>query len=586
MRRPDHFLILYRSTPAAPALAVDEGRDRLSAAWEGAFHVREVGPFLLAWSGPPSHPEAPLLRVLGSPYNVGTARPADIAAGTVEAAGELDGAFVAFAFDPGAPQCTLVTDRFGLFPLYEHDRDGTWCFSTSLPGLLALRPAGKVDPEGVREMLTLHMVLGNRTLLQEVRLVPPATALHLRSGPPRAAPYWSWEGLGSTKDEGLDLVHETYALVEQAVLRGVPAHAKKVALPLDGGLDSRLIGAVLARNGVPVRAYHLEDGKESALVREVARAIGAPVKSVPPNEPHAIPAAHRAIDCCYHVGQVKGRELARRAAEEDGCEVLFDGLGLDAILGPPPHPAGLPAGELARDFERRYAGISEEDLAAVMGERTAREEVFPAVRASLEEQAGEAIKSAGVRAGEAFLLTNRIRKYSFGARLAQQAYLAGRFPGLSTRLFEHCLRLPADLRQGHTLYRRVYLELFPELARIPWARTGLPLDRLTPEPPSRWRLWLSAAVRPFRRGPSRGEDRFDREFRKRGPLQETFLAVLKADVEGLEGVLPEGFAARVVERRLAGENLGGLLGGLYTIKHFLASVRRPVPASGANPTRR
>ena len=209
--------------------------------------------------------------------------------------------------------------------------------------------------------------------------------------------------------------------------------------------------------------------------------------------------------------------------------------------------------------------------------------IFPAVRSSLETLAEEALAAAGPLASEQFLMTNRIRRYTFGYCLANLPHLPGRFPYVTTRLFEHCMRLPADLRLEHNLYRRIYRELFPELARIPWARTGLPLDRFAAGRSSRWRLLLDAALRRLSRGrlnlSARGS--FDVEFRKRALFQEVFLEVLGSQTPELDGILPPDAAARVVSRHLAGRNLGGLLQGLYTVKHFLKRFIAPGMASVA-----
>src|SRR5437660_345419 len=167
MSRLDHFLLLYRFAHEAPTLSAAEVRERLAAGpWRGTpFHVLAADPFLLAWKGAgpdlgATGEHAPFLRVLGNPYNAGTARPADIAAGNIVAAGELDGAFAALAFDPVIRQATLLTDRFGLFPLYVHEQDGSLCYSTSLPLLLSVRrPVCHVDPLSAGEMLALRMVL-------------------------------------------------------------------------------------------------------------------------------------------------------------------------------------------------------------------------------------------------------------------------------------------------------------------------------------------------------------------------------------------------------------------------------------------
>jgi hypothetical protein len=263
--------------------------------------------------------------------------------------------------------------------------------------------------------------------------------------------------------------------------------------------------------------------------------------------------------------------MIRRAAEEDGCDVFFDGLAFDAILGGTHRVTGTCPEELARTLEGNYADIDADSLAQMAGE-AAHRSLFPQVRAGLAREAAEAIRRAGPRASDYFLMNHRIRKYTFAYGLAHLRLLPGRFPFVTTRLFEHCLRLPIELRLEHTLYRRIYCELFPDLARIPWVRTGLPLDRYDPGARPRWKQWLEAVVRRLSRGrwglAGRGD--FNVLLRRRADLLNVYRRVLEAEVPGLAGVLPDEMIRRAVEQHLRGHSRGGLLQGLYTVKHFLA----------------
>jgi hypothetical protein len=578
MSRLDHFLVVHRCTADAPPLTRDEQRLRSLRQAGRALHVLVRDPLLVAWTGaPPPADQAPFLRIVGNPYNVGTARPADIAAGILEAAGELDGAFAGFALNPALGHCTVVSDRFGLVPLYVHEVDGSLCCSTSLPLLLGLRqPVCRVDPAGVHEMLLLRMVLGNRTLLQEIGLLAPATALRLRTGAPSPAPYWSWQGIGGPRraeDPLRDLVHETYALIEQMVLRGVPADVSCVAVPLDGGLSSRLLLAVLVRNEVPVQVY-ARHGMGEDIAREVAHALGVslcPLRVLDPAR--SLLLAHEASDCAYHVDQAGSWDIALQAAEEDGCAVLFDGVALDGALGSLLAPCE-DAGELARQLESCCAEAGEEELARAIGAHARA--LFGSVRSSLEAQARDAVAAAGPHAGDYFLMTNCIRKHLFGGCLANLPHLPGRFPFVTTRLFEHCMRLPPELRHEQTLFRELICELFPNLARIRWESTGVPANRSTLAQPGRWQRWMKGVVRRLGgRVSLAARGSFDQVFRTHEPLRQIFLEVLHRDVPGLADILPADLAAQVVGLHLGGRDLGGLLQGLCTVKHFLARFGAP-----------
>ncbi len=255
--------------------------------------------------------------------------------------------------------------------------------------------------------------------------------------------------------------------------------------------------------------------------------------------------------------------------------MLFDGLALDAVLGPAPYAFRENSAELARELE---SDAERDDLMGKAVSEYLRAHVYPEVRTSLKELAGEALDRAGRLAPEQYLMTNRIRKLAFGSCLASLGHLPGRFPCISTRLFEHGMQLPTDARREHTLVRRILRERFAELARIRWARSDLPLDRYAEPPAVRWRpSWLEETVRWLSRGrlSLTDRDRFDVDLRKRPALKEAFLTVLSAPTPGLDELVSPELVAQAVRRHLNGRNLGGLLQGMYTVKHFLTCFVGP-----------
>jgi asparagine synthetase B (glutamine-hydrolysing) len=582
--------VLYRPAGISEPWRVEEIRRRLAslpAPWAGPWHLCAAGPLLLGWVGGAETAraaEAPLLVWAGelAAPRPGEARSPDLAArlsaGDWEGEFPLDGAFAAVALDPAAARAALVTDRFGLFPLYHLEHAGLHAYATSLRVLTALtRPSCRLDVESAYQILCLQLIIGDRTLLREVRLVAPASAVLLHGTEPAAAPYWEWSRLGPAIEPAAvrarDLGRETYALIERAVLRAVPAGTRRIGVPLSGGLDSRMLAAVLAKNGVPFRAYNMDFGREHAIARRVARALAAPLRVLPMlAEPAAIPAAHEAIDGAYHVNQVWGWDMARRAAAEDGCDLFLDGLAFDTILGSVHHVGGDDPTALARALQGNYQDVDEALLASVTGPEAAAA-VQESLRAALLAAARVSIDRAGPRASDHFLMNNRIRRYTFGYCLANLRHLPCGFPYVTRELFEHCLRLPLGERLEHNLYRRIYRELFPELARIPWAKTGLPLDRYGPPPgESRWKLRLVAVIRRLTRGrvSLQAKGSFDTNFRKRPEFRAVFARRLQADGKYLHAVLPPETVANTLRDEMAGRNLGGVIQGLYSVANFLA----------------
>ena len=569
MRELDHFFVLHGLAGLPPVEEVRRVAETVLPRKPWRLHA--AGALLVGWQGGAEEARGPMLVHMGDPSGL----PADLsteslAAGSTREAARLDGAFAVLAFTPHTQCASLVTDRFGLMPLYAHEGAG-WCHGTSLALVLALTGClARLDVTAAYEMLALHMTLGGRTLIDGVRLVPPATVVTLGKDGLETRNYWDWQHFASPVSSGdtRDLVRETYGRIEQAILRAVPAGVKKVALPLSGGLDSRLLAAVLSRHGVPVQAYNIDFGHEAAIARRVANTLNLPLRELAMlDRPAAIPEAHRAVDGAYHVNQVWGWEMARQSAQ-DGCDVLFDGLAFDTILGAVFHVTGADMSALARNLEAYWTIGTEVTLARVMDAEAANR-AYSVVRASVGEQVKEAIKRAGSRASDYFLMTNRIRKYTFGYCLANLHALPGRFPYITTALFEHCQGLPLKMRREHTLYRHIYRELFPDLAAIPWAKTMLPLDRYAPANSPRWQPLLAAVVRRLSRGRMSlsGRGSFESIFSRRRDLRALFDEVLGGGL--IDGAFPPGTGTRAVHGLRTGKPFGEIVQGLYTVEHCL-----------------
>jgi len=328
-----------------------------------------------------------------------------------------------------------------------------------------------------------------------------------------------------------------------------------------------MLCAVLARNEVPFRAYSVDFGKEASLARRVAETLHVPldVLSVFRDPGRSIPEAHEAIDCTYRVDQTWGWEMARRVAE-DGCEVLLDGLAFDAILGAVHRVPADEASRFAWALKANYGDLPRKYVEMTAGPKIA-EVAEECLRSSLNDEAQACMERAGPLASENFVMANRVRKYTFGYCLANLRFLPGGFPYITRELFEHCMRLPIAERLQSNLYRRIYRELFPDLAAIPWAKTGVALDRYQARRTSRVRSMFEAAARRATRGraPWTGMNPFDQVYRTRRDFREVF------DGHKYEGPAWETAEAirEAMRLELSGRNLGDLIQGLYTVDRFL-----------------
>jgi len=199
------------------------------------------------------------------------------------AADVFDGYHVGVAYDSTRGLAAAV-DPLGLFPLY-HGTSGDTAIVTTTPEAFRCHDAfpERVDREGLAGSLLVGGTLQDRPLVAGVSRVPRGHRLSWRR----------WSGLASRSVHRLDgapppdgetpanQVLRIDAEYVRAIRRHRPA-AASTALLLSGGLDSRLVAACLAAEGVPARALTLgsHDDFEVAAGRAVAQHLDMPHETV------------------------------------------------------------------------------------------------------------------------------------------------------------------------------------------------------------------------------------------------------------------------------------------------------------------
>ncbi len=199
----------------------------------------------------------------------------------------LHGMFAVAIVDSRADEVVLIRDRLGIKPLYVHEAGGVLRFASTLPALLAGGGvSSRIDPVALHDYLSLHSVVpAPRTILADVRKVPPATILRIRADGTRTERrYWDLDFDAADHPAGWSAEDWTDAVltalrtaVERRQVADVP-----VGVLLSGGLDSSLITALLAESGqrglqtfsIGFESHGSIDGDEFRYSDVVAKTFG------------------------------------------------------------------------------------------------------------------------------------------------------------------------------------------------------------------------------------------------------------------------------------------------------------------------
>ena len=170
----------------------------------------------------------------------------------------LHGAFAFALWDARSQTLLLARDRLGIKPLYFSQDAGSIRFASTPQALLAGSDTENpidtnIDPIALHHHFTLHAVVpAPRTLMTGIRKVPPATTMLIDlQGRNQACQYWQLDARRPeqplTEAQWTEAIH---AALRDAVKKRLLIADVKVGVLLSGGLDSSLLVALLAEQGV------------------------------------------------------------------------------------------------------------------------------------------------------------------------------------------------------------------------------------------------------------------------------------------------------------------------------------------------
>jgi asparagine synthase (glutamine-hydrolysing) len=196
--------------------------------------------------------------------------------------GRLDGMFAFAVWDSRERRLFAARDRIGIKPFFYADTPGGFAFASTLAPFFALQGfPRRVDAEALRDYLAFQTVLAPRSVLADVRQLPPASCLLLDAGARRLTlrRYWEIPPPGTAPADAEERVARVDAALRESVRRQLIADVPLGAF-LSGGMDSSLMVRYMAQAGAqPLRTFNIrfrEEGfDETPHAQEVARAFGA-----------------------------------------------------------------------------------------------------------------------------------------------------------------------------------------------------------------------------------------------------------------------------------------------------------------------
>ena len=418
----------------------------------------------------------------------------------------LSGQFCAAVWDAAREEIALVIDLLGTRPLYLAEQEGLVLAASELKALLAAGFEPRLDLDGAAQLLAYEHLLAASTPLAGVRLLPPASTTVVGPTGIRTIDRGRYRVAPASRADVADSVSTFARLLDSATFR---RRESTTALALSGGLDSRCLASIVGVRWPASRSFTFASpGTEEG---DYAARVAA------------------ATDLEHHLVQLEPGYIARGAAEtvwlSEGQIRCFHShhlvlrdvrprFGVTSLLvgtrgcGSPGRAPGRGARCASRLENDRLRRPPPRAIGCRPRRHAARAPTRPgASRASCG--AGRARRSRACSRNSTgptspAMSTTPCRRFT-GARCFRGPPLRGRgrAPGPVRGLRPPPVplaHLPMPLRMEHPL-QRLYLGRFPELARVPNTKDGIPpsLDG--------WRRTVAGKVIRVRRGVRVGLDR-------------------------------------------------------------------------------
>jgi asparagine synthase (glutamine-hydrolysing) len=402
---------------------------------------------------------------------------------------KLDGSFVLVIFDIRKEKIVIANDRHSLRPLFYTKNRDRYLFSSEVKAILRDKTFKKdIDHEAVANFFAFGRILvEKKTFFKRVRLLPPASLVIWEKGKVSLKRYWN---INYREEHDPNLTEDYYIdTLVNLWLRAVEKRARgrhRFGLFLSGGLDSRAIATSLVKRCYPVHTftYGIDGGDEAKIAEKVARKLETQHKFFELKSDYLTSFAEKGVYLtdgmvnCVHFWWIS---LLQRVRKD--VDVMFHGHGQDILLGTYFYRLRSAAVHLDNEllkaegdaltllfYKKLNSLIPEEIMPSFFSEtyyQKIRNVPFKLFKKALEE-----VKSANVlNKIDCFYLRSMARDY--WSVMMLRNFVEDRVVGFDSDFFEFAIGIPPRLRSRTNLYYKFITKLSPEMAKIPYQKTGV-----------------------------------------------------------------------------------------------------------------
>jgi len=190
----------------------------------------------------------------------------------------ISGTFNIAFLDRNRQRLLIFNDRLGFQSLFHYHDADLFLFAPEMKAFLPYKRLDtSIDEAALALSLSTDVTHGNSTLLQNVKLLPPASCLEYGADGLKITRYWQptfTPDLASSRQHFIDKGAELFA---ESVHNHVQVDPdQRVIFPLSGGLDSRLLLKLLAKqhNNIDIFTHGSSSCLDYRIAQKTAAALG------------------------------------------------------------------------------------------------------------------------------------------------------------------------------------------------------------------------------------------------------------------------------------------------------------------------
>lgn len=404
---------------------------------------------------------------------------------------DLNGSFVLSIYDK--ENLIIANDRLGSKNLFYAVDLNRILYSSEIKAILADKLIiPELNYETIAEFFLFSYPLENKTYFEGIKLLPPASILvsHKdKTDKIQVKKYWNFKfNRKNYKNLNLNsLVKEFNTIMEKAVeIRMVDKD--KIGIFLSGGLDSRLIAGFAKRVAERVGkelisfTFGTKGGWQEKIARQVADRLGIE------NRFYEIPSdsiANYAEEIVYRGdGHIRIRDahfISLLSKVKSDVSTVLVGFFCSELFGEMLSADVLEVSSKSELIDYLFNRYEVKQTAKHIPEIFSRSTLIKLRKEAKEnfiETVNEIPFDSYDEIADYWEIQQRDRRYILPLSNYMSWYLDTRLPYLDNEIVDFAINLPVELRFGKRFIHKALRYIFPDLANIPWEKSGVPPDTM------------------------------------------------------------------------------------------------------------